>query len=88
MKTLFIPLTLMRNSQKIKVNVHKILNYKGIPLGSGSIMSLSEKIEGSETVMVDESVDEIDELIFIVYNSGGIIGFQKKVYLSSFKHPS
>jgi hypothetical protein len=64
MKTLFIPLTLMRNSQKIKVNVTKILNYKSIILGSGSIMSLSERIEGSETVVVDESADEIDELIF------------------------
>jgi hypothetical protein len=64
METLFIQLTLMRNSQKIKVNVTKILNYKNITLGSGSIMSLSERIEGSETVVVNESVDKIEELIF------------------------
>jgi hypothetical protein len=27
-------------------------------------MSLSEKIDGSETVVVDESVDEIEKLMF------------------------
>ena len=54
----------MRNSTKININVSKILNYKSIILGSGSIMSLSERLDGCEIVVVDETMDEINELIF------------------------
>ena len=74
MNTSLILLTLMRNSQKIKVNVSKILSYKHIVLGCGSILSLSERIDGSKTVLVDESVYEIDELI-------SKVGTQKKEVL-------
>jgi hypothetical protein len=63
MKNYFIPLTLMRNSKEIKIDVRKIVTYKSIILGSGSLISLAERLDGCDTVLVDESTNEINELI-------------------------
>lgn len=57
----------MRNSKEIKINVGTILTYKGIILGSGSIISMTERLDGYDTVVVNESVDKIDELIFTLW---------------------
>jgi hypothetical protein len=54
----------MRNSRQIKIDARKILTYKTIILGSGSIMSLTEKLDGSNTVLVNESTDQIEALLF------------------------
>lgn len=53
----------MRNSRKIEIGVKQIAAYKTVILGFGSIMSLTEQIEGCDFVIVDESVAHIDDLI-------------------------
>ena len=53
----------MRDAMKIEIDVKKIFAYKAIILGSGSIMFLTEHLEGCDFVIVDESVAQIDELI-------------------------
>lgn len=64
MENRLIELTLMRNSKQIKIDARKILTFKTIMLGMGTIMSLSEKLDGSDTVVVNESTDQIEALIF------------------------
>lgn len=53
----------MQNSRKIEINVKQIAAYKAVILGYGSIMSLTEQIDGCEFVIVDESVAQINDLI-------------------------
>jgi len=63
MKNSSIRLTLMRNSRKIEVDVKNMVLYKPITLGFGTIISLIEHLNGSDFLIVDETVTEIDELI-------------------------
>ena len=63
MRNCLIELTLLRNSRQIKIDPRKILTYKTIIFGAGSIMSLTEKLDGSNTVLVNESTDQIEALL-------------------------
>jgi hypothetical protein len=64
MENFFVALTLMRNSREIIIDVRKILTWKSIILGSGSIIYLTERLDGGDTLLVDESIDEISASIF------------------------
>jgi hypothetical protein len=63
MENLSIRVTLMRDSRKLEINISKIASYKPIALGCGSVISLIERLNGFDFVIVDESVAEIDSLI-------------------------
>src|SRR5688572_33151164 len=63
MENLSIRVTSMRDSRKLEININKIASYKAIPLGWGSIISLVERLNGFDFLIVDESVAEIDSLI-------------------------
>jgi hypothetical protein len=69
MNQLLIPLTLTRNSRKIRINVKDILKYSPNTFGSGSIVYLIEKWDGSDFLIVDESVLEIDNLVVDEWDS-------------------
>ena len=69
MNQLFIPLTLTRNSRKIRINVKDILKYGRTTFSSGSIVYLVEKADGRDFLIVNESVYEIDELVVNEWDS-------------------